>query len=118
LHSHRNREIAAEALVGDNSPKVSATPNGALPDLAGVVLFALIAMGLLAFGYSRKSSIETAQAPPPIVGGSMTQPVGTVDQPKGYKPVNPAPDPRSAPTTTDAGSGADNGGRPENQPKR
>ena len=35
LHSHRNREIAANALAGDNSPRVGATPNGALPDLVG-----------------------------------------------------------------------------------
>jgi hypothetical protein len=118
LHSHRNREIAAGALAGDNSPKVGATPNGALPDLAGVVLFALIAMGLLAFGYSRKPTVETAQSPPPVAGGSMTQSVGTADRAKVYQPVNPAPDPRSAPTTTDTGSGPDNGGRPEDQPKR
>ena len=118
LHSHRNREIAANALAGDNSPRVGATPNGALPDLVGTVVFALIAMGLLAFGYSHKSSIEKAQTPPPVADGSMTQPVGTADRPKTYQPVNPAPDPRSAPTTTDTGTGPDNGGRLEDQPKR
>ncbi len=118
LHSHRNRDIASEALVGDHSQKVGFAPNGALPDLAGVVLFALIAMFLLAFGYSRKSSVETAQSPPAVAGGGMTQPVGTADRPKVYQPVNPAPDPRSAPTTTDTGSGPDNGGRPEGQMKR
>jgi hypothetical protein len=118
LHSHRNRDIAAEALAGDNSPRVAFTPNGALPDLAGVAVFALIVMGLLTLGYSRKSSVETAQSPAPVAGGSMTQPVGTADKPKLYQPVNPAPDPRSAPTTTDTGTGPDNGGRPEDQPKR
>jgi hypothetical protein len=118
LHSQRNRDIAAEALAGDNSPRVAATPNGALPDLAGVLVVALIVMGLLALGYSRKSAFETAQAPPPVAGGSMAQPAGTVDKPKLYQPVNPAPDPRAAPTSSDTGAGPDNGGRPEQQPKQ
>jgi hypothetical protein len=118
MHSQRNRDIAAEALAGDNSPRVAATPNGALTDLAGVVVFALVVMGLLAFGYSRKSSFETAQIPPPVAGGSMAQPVGTADRPKVYQPVNPAPDTRSAPTSTATGVGPDNGGRPEQQPKQ
>jgi hypothetical protein len=118
LHSHRNRDIAADALAGDNSRRIGITSNGALPDLLALTAFALIAMGLLALGYSRKPSVETAQAPPPVAGGSMTRPVGTADRPKVYQPVNPAPDPRSAPTTTDTGSGPDNGGRPEEQPKR
>jgi len=117
LHSQRNRDIAAEALAGDNSPGVAATPNGALTDLAGVVVFALIVMGLLVFGYSRKSSFETAQLPPPVAGVSIAQPVGIADKPKVYQPVNPAPDTRSAPTSSDTGVGPDNGGRPEEQPK-
>ncbi len=118
LHSQRNRDIATEALAGDDAPRVAFTPNGALPDLAGVAVFALIVMGLLGLGYSRNSSVETAQAPPPVAGGSMAKPVGTADKPKVYQPVTPAPDPRSAPTTTDTGTGPDNGGRPEDQPKR
>jgi hypothetical protein len=118
MHSQRNRDIAAEALAGDNSPRVAATPNGPLTDLAGVVVFALVVMGLLAFGYARKSSFETAQVPPPVAGGSMAQPVGTADRPKVYQPVNPAPDTRSAPTSTATGVGPDNGGRPEEQPKQ
>jgi hypothetical protein len=118
LHSQRNRDIAANALAGDSSTRVAATPNGALPDLAAIFVFALIAMGLLSFGYSRKSSFETAQLPPPIAGGSMAQPVGMADKPKVYQPANPAPDTRTAPTTTGAGSGPDNGGRPEEQPKQ
>jgi hypothetical protein len=117
LHSQRNRDIAAAALAGDNSPTVAATPNGALPDLAGVLVFALIAMGLLAFGYSRKSAPETVPSPP-VAGGSMAQPVGIADKPKVYQPVNPAPDPRSAPTSSGTGVGSDNGGRPEEQPKQ
>ena len=88
------------------------------PDLAGFAVFALIVMGLLTLGYSRKSSVETAQVPPPVAGGSMAQPVGTADKPKLYQPVNPAPDPRSAPTTSDTGTGPDKCGRPEDQPKR
>jgi hypothetical protein len=118
MHSQRNRDIATEALAGDNSPRVAATPNGALTDLAGVVVFALVVMGLLALGYSRKSSFETAQVPPSVAGGSMAQPVGTADKPKVYQPVNPAPDTRSAPTSSGTGVGPDNGGRPEEKPKQ
>ena len=82
-------------------------------------MFALIAMGLLAFGYSRKSSFETAQTPPPVAGGGiMAQPVGIANQPKVYQPANPAPDTRSAPTSSDTGAGSDNGGRPEDKPKQ
>jgi hypothetical protein len=117
LHSHRNRDIAAHALAGDQSPKAGMLSNGALPDLAAIALFALIGMGLLTLGYGRKQPVETKQSPPQVSGGSMTQPAGTADQPKVYQPVNPAPDPRSAPTSTATGIGPDNGGRPEDQPK-
>ena len=117
LHSRYNRDIAQNALVGDNSPRVGVTPNGALADLAGVVVFAAVIMGLLGWGYSHKSGMETAQTPPPVAGGSMAQPVGVADKPKVYQPANPAPDTRSAPTSTDTGNGADNGGRPEEKPK-
>ena len=119
LHSQHNRDIAANALVGDDRRQVAATPNGALADLAGLLVFALVVMGLLAFGYHRKSSAETAQTPPPVSGGSMAQPVGVADNPKLYQPVNPAPDTRIAPTTSGTGLlGSDNGGRPEQQPKQ
>jgi hypothetical protein len=61
LRSQRNRDIAAEALGGDNS-RVGATPNGAAPELIGFALIGLAVMGLLATGYARKPTVETAQA--------------------------------------------------------
>jgi hypothetical protein len=110
LRSQRNRDIAAEALAGDGSGHAPIS-NGALPDLLGIFVFALIAMGLLGFGYKHKSTYETAQAQPSAtVGKSMAQPVGLAEQPKVYQPANPAPDTRSAPTSSDTGAGPANGG--------
>jgi hypothetical protein len=48
----------------------------------------------------------------------MSQTVGTADRPKIYQPVNPAPDPRSAPTSTSTGVSSDNGGQPEQKAKQ
>ena len=122
LRSGRNRDIAAATLAGDNKASASPTGNGALPDLIGIGVFAAIAMGLLLVGYSQKSSFETAQAPTPVGGKSagttsgMAQTPGTADEPKKYQPANPAPDPRIPPAGSSSGSGADSGGRPEQQP--
>ena len=117
LRSQRNRDIAAEALAGNDS-KVGAVPNGALPDLIGVAVFGAIVMGLLAGGYASKGSAETAGVAGPVGGGGgMAQPAGLADQPKKFQPANPAPDLRTAPASSPAGAGPDNGGRPENAPK-
>ena len=61
-----------------------------------------------------------AQNTPPPAGtntGTAQEP-GKADQPKTYKPSNPAPDPRSAPTSSPSGEGPSNGGRPEQEPSR
>ena len=118
LRSQRNRDIAANALVGDNARHVGVTANGALPDLIGLGVFAAIAMGLLVAGYSQKSYSETAQKPPMVGGPSagMAQNPGRAGEPKTYQPANPAPDTRSAPASSPSGIGSDNGGRPEQQP--
>ena len=113
LRSRTNREIAAEALEG-NSSRVGATPNGAGPELVGFAVIALAVMGLLATGYARKSGVETAQAPTPVgettgMSQGMAQPAGSSAQPKVYQPANPAPDTRSAPTSSDTGTGSENG---------
>lgn len=110
LRSRTNREIAAEALEGDRS-RTGATPNGAGPELIGFAVIALAVMGLLTTGYNGKSRAETAQAPAPVGGPTtgMAQPVGTSNQPKLYQPANPAPDTRSAPTSSDTGVGPENG---------
>lgn len=110
LRSHANREIAANALEG-NGPGRGAAPSGAGPELIGFTALALAVMGLLTVGYSGKSRMETAQAPTPVGAATtgMAQPAGTSDKPKLYQPVNPAPDTRAAPTSSDTGTGSENG---------
>jgi hypothetical protein len=109
LRSRTNRAIAATALEGDGS-RAGATPSGAGPELIGFAVLALAVMGLLATGYSGKSQAETAAMT--TVGGAttgMAQPAGSSNQPKPYQPANPAPDTRSAPTSSDTGVGPENG---------
>ena len=113
LRSRTNREIASEALAGNNS-RVGATPNGAAPELNGFAAIALAIMGLLATGYASKSRIETAAAPTPVgqttgTSQGMAQPAGSSNQPKIYQPANPAPDTRAAPTSSNTGIGSENG---------
>lgn len=110
LRSQRNRDVAQHALVqGGNQGH--AAPQGALPELAGVAVIGLIAMALLVTGYSRKPSVETSQITTRVgtVGTGMAQQPGLANQPKQYQPVNPAPDTRAAPTSSDAGTGPANG---------
>ena len=113
LRSRTNREIASEALGGNGSP-VGATPNGAGPELVGFAAIGLAIMGLLTAGYASKSRIETAAVTTPVgqttgMSQGMAQPAGSSSQPKAYQPVNPAPDTRAAPTSSDAGVGSENG---------
>jgi hypothetical protein len=110
LRSRTNREIAAEALEGNGS-RTGATPNGAGPELIGFAVLAIAVMGMLATGYSGKSHTETAQMTTPVGGATtgMAHPAGTANQPKLYQPANPAPDTRSAPTSSDTGVGPENG---------
>lgn len=109
LRSRSSREIAAEALGGNRSG-VGATPNGAGPELIGFAIIGLAVMGLLATGYASKPKVETAAVTSPVgqttgTSQGMAQPAGSSNQPKAYQPVNPAPDPRSAPTSSDTGVG-------------
>jgi hypothetical protein len=113
LRSSTNREIAAVALEGDRS-RVGATPNGAGPELIGFAVIALAVMGLLATGYAGKSKVETAAVTAPVgqttgMSQGMAQPADSSNQPKVYQPANPAPDTRSAPTSSDTGVGDQNG---------
>jgi hypothetical protein len=113
LRSRTNREIAAEALEGDRS-RVGATPNGAGPELIGFAVIAFAVIGLLATGYAGKSKVETAAVTAPAgtttgMSQGMAQPVDSSNQPKAYQPANPAPDTRSAPTSSDTGVGDQNG---------
>ena len=72
LRSRRNRDIAADALAGGDHPRVNKGADGALPDLLGVTVFALIAMALLTIGFKSKPASEQAQNPP-LVGQQMQQ---------------------------------------------
>jgi hypothetical protein len=113
LRSRTNREIASEALEGNNS-RVGATPNGAGPELIGFAVITLAVMGLLATGYASKSRVETAAVSTPVgqttgMSQGMAQPAGSSNQPKLYQPANPAPDTRAAPTSSNTGVGSENG---------
>jgi hypothetical protein len=113
LRSSTNRDIAAEALEGDRS-RIGATPNGAGPELIGFAVIALAVMGLLATGYARKPRVETAATTTSVghttgMSQGMAQPAGSSNEPKIYQPANPAPDTRSAPTSSDTGIGPENG---------
>ena len=71
LRSRYNRAVASDALTGhDGSSSRTAAPDGALPELLAIVLFAFIAMGLLSGGYLSKSQAEINKPMPPV-GGKM-----------------------------------------------
>jgi len=110
LRSRTNREIAVNALEGNGSSR-GVAPSGAGPELIGFAVLAFAVMGLLTVGYNGKSRMETAQVTTPVGGATtgMAQPAGTPDQPKLYQPINPAPDTRAAPTSSDTGTGPENG---------
>jgi hypothetical protein len=110
LRSRTNRHIAANALEGNGS-RSGLTPNGAGAELVGFAVIAIAVMGLLTAGYNGKPRNETAQTTTPVGGKTtgMAQPAGSSNEPKVYQPANPAPDTRSAPTSSDTGVGPDNG---------
>jgi len=119
LRSRSNREIAAQALEGNNS-RTGATPNGAGAELVGLAVIGIAAMGLLTAGYAGKRRVATAAAITPVgqttgTSQGMAQPADSSIQPKVYQPANPAPDARSAPTSSDTGLGDQNGstGKPK-----
>ncbi|MFT3938649.1 hypothetical protein [Rhodopseudomonas sp.] len=111
IRSRSNRAIAADTLEGSTSAR-GAAPDGALPELAGVAVFAFIAMGLLAFGATYKGGErDTAQVSGPASESGatgttgMAQPKGVQNDPKRYQPHNPGTDTRVAPTASDTGVG-------------
>jgi len=110
LRSRTNGEIASAAIEG-SSADTGATPNGARPELIGFAVLAIAVMGLLATGYAGRSRSETAVLTTPVGGATtgMAQPAGSSNQPKNYQPANPAPDTRLPPTSSDAGTGSENG---------
>lgn len=69
LRRSLNRDIAENALAGDGSRR-GVVPDGALPELLAVTLFAFIVMGLLTLGFKSKPYSEQKQNPPPV-GAAM-----------------------------------------------
>jgi hypothetical protein len=107
IRSRSNREIAANTLEGNGSGR-GAAPDGAMPEMLGIAVFAFIAMGLLAAGFNystgeRSTAGVTGPAPGATTG--MAQPKGIQNEPKRYQPSNPGTDTRTAPTASDAGVG-------------
>lgn len=117
LHSHQNRAIAASALEGDGHSR-SASPSGAAPELIGLLVVALVAMALLTFGYSARRTAAVTPPPTDASNNQLSTPRTDPNAPKPYQPQSPAPDTRSAPTSSSTGTGPDSGGRPEQTPKQ
>jgi hypothetical protein len=115
LRSRHNREMAAYALEGDDRSR-GVAPSGAGPELIALLAVAVIAMALLTFGYNARRTVAVT----PSTSGANNQ-LSTErsdpNTPKPYQPQNPAPDTRSAPTSSSTGVGPDSGGRPEQLPK-
>lgn len=72
LRSRNNREIAAHSLAGQGEENrgPAVTRAGAGPELIGLFVIALIAMGLLTAGYSQRLGPQVVTAPEPITTGS------------------------------------------------
>ncbi|RJF77986.1 hypothetical protein [Rhodopseudomonas palustris] len=107
IKSRSNRAVAADTLEGNGNGR-GAAPDGALPELIGITVFALIAMGLLATGVSSRNDTQTAQVTAPAATSGttgMAQPKNIQNEPKQYQPANPGTDTRVAPTGSDAGVG-------------
>lgn len=54
LRRKRNRQIAGHVLLGEDGHQQQGVPDGALPELIGIFLFALAMMALLALGYATR----------------------------------------------------------------
>jgi len=113
IRSRSNREVAANTLEG-NAPARGAAADGALPELAGLAVFALIAMGLLTagFAYGPGDKVTAQTATPAATSDAttgMAQPKGVQNDPKRYQPNNPGTDTRTAPTGSDTGVGSSPG---------
>jgi hypothetical protein len=114
LRSRHNREIAATALQGDGRSR-GVAPSGAG---AGLLAIALIAMALLAAGYTTRRDTKPTPPGSAATNNSLNTSRANPNATKPYQPNNPDPDIRAAPTGSSTGAGPDSGGRPEQQPKQ
>lgn len=127
LRSRHNREIAAVALEGDGRGRGMA-PSGALPELGGLFVLALIVGGLLFVGYQSGGAARFAggDKPTPVPAAPTNSDRGTTvgagaaitppEAPTRTQPVRPAPDLRTAPASSPSGAGPESGGHPEANP--
>ncbi|WP_315783394.1 MULTISPECIES: hypothetical protein [unclassified Bradyrhizobium] len=127
LRSRHNREIAAVALEGDGRGRGMA-PSGALPELGGLFVLALIVSGLLVAGYQSGGATRFAggDKPTPMPSAPTNTDRGTTvgagaaitppQAPTMTQPARPGPDLRSAPASSPTGAGPESGGHPEANP--
>lgn len=54
LRHRHNRYIAGQALAGDGHDHRGIAPDGALPEIIGILVVALVIMGLLLLGYQAR----------------------------------------------------------------
>src|SRR5262245_7604475 len=104
MRRSRNRDIAAEALVGDGRHRSeSASPDGALPEIVGLGAVGLLAMAMLLFGYSRQGFESAKYVSPPAEARSSPTATEPMTQPT-LPRTNPADMP-NPPTTFPNASG-------------
>jgi hypothetical protein len=116
LRSRHNRAIATSALGGERRSR-GVEPDGAGAELGGLLVVALIAMVLLAFGYHSHAGSTVAESTSGANNQLATDRTNP-NSPKPYQPQNPGPDTRSAPTGSSTGAGSDSGGHPEAAPNQ
>jgi hypothetical protein len=111
MQRRSNRQAAEAALTGGRSP----SDHGALPEIGGVAVIAVVAMSLLAVGYNGRSDRSSAEvAGQPVTTGASAS--DQMTQPSRYR-SNPADMPQP-PTQYPLGSGSASSGPtdPASQP--
>ncbi|WP_316159179.1 MULTISPECIES: hypothetical protein [unclassified Bradyrhizobium] len=127
LRSRHNSEIAAVALEGDGRGR-GVAPSGALPELGGLFVLALVVAGLLVAGYQSGGATRFAggDKPTPVpsaptntdrgnavgAGAAINPPAA----PTMTQLARPGPDLRTAPASSPTGAGAESGRHPETNP--
>src|ERR1700761_751376 len=86
LRSRHNREVAAYALQGDGQSR-GTEPSGAVAELGGLLIAALIAMVLLSFGYRSHSGAQISEAPG-VPNNQLATERTDPNAPKPYQPQN------------------------------
>jgi hypothetical protein len=106
LQRRSNRIAASDVLLGEDHPRSQGiVPNGALPELLSVVGIAVVAMGLLTYGYTSSGRANNSVAV--IDSGTLSTPA--TPNARKADPSQPAPAAAGTPgvptSTTSPGSG-------------